>query len=78
MRLNATPCPANPEEVAEAYVMETLDTADAASFEEHCLACARCLAIVEATDEYVRAMREAAERLCTDSAGSRPDESDAR
>jgi hypothetical protein len=63
MRFHATPCPAKPEEVAEAYVMETLDAADAAVFDEHLLVCARCLAIVEATDEYVRAMRAAAERL---------------
>ena len=69
MRLHATPCPAKPEEVAEAYVMETLDAADAAVFDEHLLVCEACLAIVEATDEYVRAMREAAEQLLKDSTG---------
>ena len=63
MRLHATPCPAKPEEVAEGYVMDTLNAADAAAFDEHLLVCDACLAIVEATDEYVRAMREAAERL---------------
>jgi hypothetical protein len=61
--LHATPCPAKPEEVAEACVMETLDAANAAAYDEHLLVCDQCLAIVEATDEYVRAMREAAERL---------------
>jgi hypothetical protein len=50
--------------------METLDAADAAAFEEHCLVCAECLAIVEAADEYVRAMREAADQLRKDSTGS--------
>jgi hypothetical protein len=70
MRLHASPCPAKPEEVTEAYVVETLDAADAAAFEEHCLTCARRLAIVEATDEYVRAMRESAGRLRKDSTGS--------
>ena len=69
MRLHATPCPAKPEEVAEAYVMETLDTADAAAFDEHLLVCDKCLAIVEVTDEYVRAMRAAAEQWRKDSTG---------
>jgi hypothetical protein len=49
--------------------METLDAADVAAFEEHCLMCAGCLAIVEVTDRYVRAMREAAEQLRKDSTG---------
>jgi hypothetical protein len=70
MPLHATPCPAKPEEVAEAYVMETLDAADAAAFDEHLLVCDECLVIVEATYDYVRAMREAAEQLRGDSKGS--------
>jgi hypothetical protein len=61
--LDATRCPANPAEVAEAYCMDTLDAADAAAFDGHLLVCDGCWGIVEATDEYVRAMREAAQRL---------------
>jgi hypothetical protein len=69
MLLPATPCPAKPEEVAEAYVMETLDAADAAAFDEHLLVCDECLVIVEATYDYVRAMRDSAEQLRKGSTG---------
>jgi hypothetical protein len=43
--------------------MDTLDAADAAAFDQHLLVCDECWGIVEATEAYVRAMREAAERL---------------
>lgn len=56
-------CPADPEEVAEGYIMRTLADADAAAFEEHLLVCGRCMAAVDATDGYVRAMRDAAREL---------------
>jgi len=36
-----------------------LSAADAAAFEEHFLVCDECLARVEATDGYVRSMKEA-------------------
>jgi hypothetical protein len=63
MGLDATRCPVDPDEVAKAYCMDTLDAADTAAFDEHLLVCDDCWGIVEATDEYVRAMREAAEQL---------------
>jgi hypothetical protein len=40
-----------------------MDTLDAAAFDGHLLVCDECWGIVEATAEYVRAMREAAQRL---------------
>jgi hypothetical protein len=43
--------------------MDTLDAADAEAFDQHLLACDECWGIVEATEEYVRAVREAAQRL---------------
>jgi hypothetical protein len=43
--------------------MDTLDAADAAVFDQHLLVCDECWGIVEATDEYVRAMRAVVERL---------------
>jgi hypothetical protein len=43
--------------------MGTLAEADAAGFEEHLVVCARCLAVVEATDVFVRAIRSAAREL---------------
>ena len=62
MPLCADCCPADPDEVAEAYCMDALGAADGAAFEVHLLECGECRAIVEATEEYVRAMRIAAER----------------
>jgi hypothetical protein len=46
--------------------MDTLDTADAEAFDEHLLVCDECWGIVEATEQYVRAMRVAAERIQTE------------
>ena len=63
MSLDASRCPADPDEVAEAYCMDTLDANDAAAFDQHLLVCDECWGIVEATAEYVRAMRLAAQRL---------------
>ena len=61
--MDGTRCPADPYEVAVAYCMNTLDAADAAAFDQHLLVCNECWGIVEATEEYVLAMRAAAERL---------------
>ena len=58
--------------------MDTLDAADAAAFDEHLLVCDECWMAVEVTDRYVRAMREAAERLRRHSRGSVLREPDAR
>ena len=43
--------------------MDTLDAADAEAFDQHLLVCDECWATVEAAEEYVHAMREAAKRL---------------
>ena len=56
-------CPADAEEIAESYIMGTLPDDDAAAFEEHLLVCGRCMAAVEAAEEYVRAMSGAAREL---------------
>jgi hypothetical protein len=56
-------CPADPDEVAEAYCMGTLDRATATAFEDHYITCDGCAEIVEATEHYVRAMKVAAQRL---------------
>jgi hypothetical protein len=63
MNLDASRCPADADEVAEAYCMDTLDAADAEAFDQHLLVCDECWATVEAAEEYVHAMREAAKRL---------------
>jgi hypothetical protein len=56
-------CPADPDQIAEAYCMGTLDRAVTAAFEDHFVTCNRCAEIVEATERYVRAMKVAARRL---------------
>jgi hypothetical protein len=66
MPLYANECPADLEEVAEAYYMDALDAADAAAFEEHLMVCDECLHIVEATEKYVRSLRESLERIQTE------------
>jgi hypothetical protein len=63
-------CPADPAETAEGYIMDTLDDAEAEAFEEHCLVCRGCLAVLEETERYVRAMRIATRRRRTDTEGA--------
>jgi hypothetical protein len=61
--LNPNQCPADPAETAEGYIMDTLDNSDAEIFEQHCLICCRCLAVLDETERYVRAMRIATQRV---------------
>ena len=60
---DAPHCPPDVEEIAEAYCMETLDRPASLAFENHYLACPRCASVVASTDEYVRSIRRALERL---------------
>jgi Putative zinc-finger len=54
-------CPIDIDEMAEAYIMETLSPAGAWRFEDHYLTCNGCATAVEEAAEYVRAMKGAAE-----------------
>ncbi len=56
-------CPAYPAEFAEAYLIGALHRKQESVYEQHLLLCARCMALVENADEYVRVMRVAALRL---------------
>jgi hypothetical protein len=56
-------CPADPEAMAESYVMGTLHGTNLAAFEDHYLTCAGCASAVEAAEQYATAMRAAACRL---------------
>jgi hypothetical protein len=60
---NRDQCPAQLSEIAEAYVMNTLDRAQAAAFADHLMTCNRCAAAAEDAEHYVRAMKVAAQRL---------------
>jgi hypothetical protein len=44
-------CPANPEAVAEDYIMRTLSKVQDAAFEDHYIACNRCATLVQRTAE---------------------------
>lgn len=63
MTLDSNECPADRDEVAEAYIMGTLPKEQAIAFEEHYVACDHCATVLQKTAEYVDAMRAAAEKL---------------
>jgi anti-sigma factor RsiW len=50
-------------EVAEKYSLGNLSAAKVAEIEEHLLICEACRQAVDASDEYVAAMRKAAVKL---------------
>ena len=56
-------CPADPQEAAVAYLLGELRTDGARVFEEHYITCPRCAGILEETDQYVLAMKQATQRL---------------
>ncbi len=58
----ANECPANPEELAEAYVRGTLSQEQVIAFEDHYVVCNRCATLLEGTAEYVEAMRFAVKK----------------
>jgi hypothetical protein len=57
------PCPADPEEVAELYVMDRLPADQVSAYEEHYIECAACATVLQDAAVYVTAMRAAAEEL---------------
>ena len=61
------------EDALERYAMRTLPEPELAVLEEHLLICAECRQRLQATEQYVAAMREAAARMTasgTDQQGS--------
>lgn len=69
MRIASDECPADPEEIAEAYIMGTLTKEQVVAFEEHYSGCNPCATVLQNTAEYVEAMRAAAKKLCSDLPG---------
>jgi hypothetical protein len=61
--LDSNACPANPEEVAEKYIMGTLSKEQETTFEDHYVACNRCATLLGRTAEYVETMRAAAHKV---------------
>ena len=58
-------CPPDIEEIAEAYSMEKLDLSQRIAFEEQYLVCEPCRSMVENVDQFIRAMKTAAQRLAS-------------
>jgi anti-sigma factor RsiW len=56
-------CPADPDETVEAYLLGRLPEEHSAAFEEHFLGCPRCSERLQFTDDFIKAVRHAAERL---------------
>ncbi len=61
--LDPAHCPADLEEVAEAFAMELLPEGEMEAFNEHLLICGRCRAVVERADDCVRSMKAAAAQI---------------
>ena len=55
------------DEEAERYALGEMSEGETSHWEEHLLTCEPCRREVAAADAYVAAMREAAEKLRTDS-----------
>ena len=63
MNPDSNQCPADPAEIAEAYVMGMLTKEQETVFEGHYANCEKCAATFQKTAEYVEAMRAAAKKL---------------
>ena len=61
--LGGNECPANPEEVAEAYVMGTLQNKRVTAFEDHYVTCSQCATVLQKTAEYIEAMRAVSRKV---------------
>jgi anti-sigma-K factor RskA len=60
------PCATDADEIAESYVMGTLNAADSEAFEEHYVACTDCAAMLRRVAAYVEAMRAASRKVRAD------------
>ena len=63
VRLMSCSCPADRDEIVEAYVMGTLCAEQAMAFEDHYVVCNSCATVLEKTASYVDAMRTGAKQL---------------
>jgi uncharacterized C2H2 Zn-finger protein len=63
-------CPRNPDETAEAYLMDRLPAEQVVRYEEHYLGCPRCAERLEFTQEFIVATGKAAQRLRGSTAAS--------
>ena len=57
--MSPEPCPADPMETAEAFVMKRMDPREAWVYEEHLARCQACSETVKMTQAFVQGMRDA-------------------
>ena len=58
-----SPCPADPQQIAETYVLGRLTADQTTAFEDHFVGCAACATVLQDAIGFVTAMRAAAEEL---------------
>ena len=63
-------CPVDPDETAERYLMGRLSREDTVAFEDHFVGCTHCSERVQFTQDFVIAVRDAARRLRSRTAGA--------
>ncbi len=61
--MDGAQCPANSEEVAEAYVMGTLRKEQVIAFEDRGVTCSHCATVLQKTAGYIEAMRAVSKKL---------------
>jgi hypothetical protein len=64
--LDPNQCPADPDEIAEAYLLHHLAPEETRAFEDHYMTCGRCAGIVADAEAFIVAMKRAAESLRRD------------
>jgi hypothetical protein len=63
---SSRPCPVNPQEIAEAYMLHRLPEDQVETFEEHYFVCANCATRLHRVAAYVDDLRAAARKLWSD------------
>ena len=56
-------CPADPDGTVEEYLLGGLPEEQSAAFEDHFLGCPRCSERLQFTDDFIKAVRLAVDRL---------------
>jgi len=60
------PCPPDPEEAAEARLLDRMPPEQAAAFDLHVAGCPGCAGILEQTRDYIQALRDASNSLASE------------
>jgi hypothetical protein len=64
--MDSNSCPPDPNEAAEAFVMNRMDPSEASVYQEHLAHCQSCAKVVKETRDYVQAIRSASREFVDD------------